>query len=258
VLVGDRAAGVEARVVDRGHELLREEGAHRLPDEVCRGDARDPETVGDVRGDGRLAGAGGAADQQDDRQVELVEVLEAAQPAHRGRAVLLAERLPSQLLEPLERDRLAAALRQLRVGRQRDLVSPVGRDAGSHQRTRHQALRERQAVLAAERQRPPVPAVGHLATALCAMAWSASRTSSESRSSTPTGTSSLSANTTSTPRSSAASATTSIAAALISTRKTSASTRSTSSRRSLRRARLPETRTTSAPCSSRRCLPMIS
>ena len=36
---------LEARVVDRRHELLREERAHRLPDEVGRRDARDPEPV---------------------------------------------------------------------------------------------------------------------------------------------------------------------------------------------------------------------
>ena len=69
---------LEARIVDRRHELLREEGAHRLPDEVGRGDARDAEAVGDLRGDRRLAGARAAADEQDHRQIELLEVAEAA------------------------------------------------------------------------------------------------------------------------------------------------------------------------------------
>ena len=37
----DRRAGLEARVVDRRHVLVREERAHRLADEVGRGDPRD-------------------------------------------------------------------------------------------------------------------------------------------------------------------------------------------------------------------------
>jgi hypothetical protein len=67
VVVVLRLARFEARVVDRRHEVLREERPHRLADEVGRGDPRDPEPVGELRGDGRLAGPGGPADEQDDR-----------------------------------------------------------------------------------------------------------------------------------------------------------------------------------------------
>src|SRR3954468_24648746 len=175
-----------------------------------------------------------------------------ATPRQRPPAVDAAERLVCELLEPLDRDRVAVALPELGLHRERELVGAIGREAGGDQRARHQTFRERQAVLVAERHRLAVAAVGHRDTASRASAWSASRISSTSRSWTPTGTSSLSANTTSTPRSSAASATTSIAAALISTRNTSASTRATSSRSASRRARLPETSATSTPCSSRR------
>jgi hypothetical protein len=52
VLVGGGAACLEARVVDRRHELAREERPHRLPNEVGRRHAGDPEAVGDVGGDG--------------------------------------------------------------------------------------------------------------------------------------------------------------------------------------------------------------
>ena len=56
-----------------GMNSAREEGAHRLADEVGRRDARDPEPVRDLGRDGRLAGAGGAADSSDDRHVERLQ-----------------------------------------------------------------------------------------------------------------------------------------------------------------------------------------
>ena len=64
---------LEAGAVDRRHEVLGQERAHRLADEVGRADARDPEPIGDLGRDRRLAGAGRAADQQDERQVELAQ-----------------------------------------------------------------------------------------------------------------------------------------------------------------------------------------
>ena len=57
----------------------REERAHRLADEVGRRDARDPEPVGDLGRDRRLARAGRAADEDHDRQVELAQLLVAAE-----------------------------------------------------------------------------------------------------------------------------------------------------------------------------------
>src|SRR5207247_11346302 len=79
LVTGQRPPRLEARVVNRRHELRREKGAHRLAYEVGRGDARDPEPVCDVGRDRGLAGSGGAADEQDDRVVEVVQAPVAAQ-----------------------------------------------------------------------------------------------------------------------------------------------------------------------------------
>src|SRR5205814_9498181 len=78
LFLGKSVARLEARVVDRRHELAREERAHRLADEVRRRDARDPEPVRDLGRDGRLAGARRAADEDDHRQVELAQILVAS------------------------------------------------------------------------------------------------------------------------------------------------------------------------------------
>ena len=146
-------ARLEARVVDRRHELVREERAHRLADEVRRGDARDPEPVRDLRRDRRLAGAGRAADEDDDRQVELAQLLVAAQLPQRLAALDLAEHLDGELLEPVELDDVAAALGEVVADAARERVRAIRRDADGHQRAGHQAARVRQPVLAAERQR---------------------------------------------------------------------------------------------------------
>src|SRR5581483_7767330 len=69
VRIGDRLAGREARVVDGRHELVREERAQRLPDRVRRGESGDAELVCDLGRDRRLAGTGGAADEDDERTV---------------------------------------------------------------------------------------------------------------------------------------------------------------------------------------------
>ena len=209
--VRERVAGREARVVDRRHEAAREERAHRLADEVGRGDARDPETVRDLGGDGRLAGAGRAADQDHERQVELAQLLVAAQPHDRVGALLLAEDLDGERRAAGRGRRcsppLAARSSPTRLAR---AYARVGRDADGHQRARHQAARVREAVLAAERQRHDPPLPGHARTS----AFTSPRTSSSS----PSATTSFAASTTSAPRASAASATTSIAAAFSSTR----------------------------------------
>ena len=118
-------ARLEARVVDRGHELLREERPHRLADEVGRGDARDPEPVRDLGRDGGLAGAGAAADEQDHRLVELLQVAEAPQAADRARPGLLAEQVDGELAQPVEVDRELPALRQVGLRAPRELVRPL-------------------------------------------------------------------------------------------------------------------------------------
>ena len=84
--------------------VAREERAHRLPHEVGRGDARDAEAVGELGRDRRLARAGRAADEDHDRQVELAELLVAAQALDRLASLLLAEHLDRERLEPLDLD----------------------------------------------------------------------------------------------------------------------------------------------------------
>ena len=160
---------------------LREERAHRLADEVGRRDARDPEPVGDLGRDGRLARAGRAADEQDDRQVE--------RRAGRGSGAAGARRRsPSSSpsvsrassLEPLER---RSTSRRARRGRPRPAARARTRGRpetpARDQRPRHQALRVRQAVLAAERQR--LAGAGARVIAATASRAIASRRASSSR-----------------------------------------------------------------------------
>src|SRR5581483_5646349 len=202
-----RVAGLEARVVDRRHELLREERAHRLADEVRGRDARDPEPIGELGRDGRLAGSGRAADEEDQRQVELAELPVAAEPAGRLRALVLAEHLAGELGEPLVVECLLAAFAEVGLDAQRELVRADGRDPGRHQRAGKEALGVRELVLAGERARVPP---GHFAAP-----WG---TRASSRSSRPSETTSFRTKTTSAPRRRACRATTSIAAAFTSTR----------------------------------------
>jgi hypothetical protein len=116
----------------------------------------------------------------------------------------------AHLLEALERRRRPPTRRDVCLDGERELVGPVGAQAGAIQSPRHQALRE------GSPSSPPngiglaVTPVGHLATGSFA--------SASSCSSIPSPTSSLSAKTSSRPSLERASATTSIAAALISTR----------------------------------------
>jgi hypothetical protein len=115
--------------VDCRHEVLREEGAHRLSDEVGGGDARDAEPVGDLGCDGGLAGTGRAADQQDDGQVEVVEAAEEAQPPDHLGALFFPPHSDRQLLQPFERGGAASGGGQIGLSRQRELVRLLGRHA---------------------------------------------------------------------------------------------------------------------------------
>ena len=241
-------AGLEARVVDRRHELLREEGAHRLPDEVGRGDARDPEPVGDLGRDRRLARAGAAADEQDHRAGRA--------PAGRGSGAAGGRRAG--------RARRRAGRPRARARRSRSTVtSPrCARSASVRRASSYASSSVTPTAVSARAIRPFEYGVScpprkcrsplrrsvvtrrllrqpqQLGVEIAAVRGAAT---------------SLPASTTSTPRSRAASATTSIAAAFSSMRKTSASTRASSSRSARAVGEVPETWTTSAPCSSRRC-----
>src|SRR2546423_13703499 len=106
------APRLEARLVDRWHEGAGEERAHRLPHEVGRGDARDSEAISELSRDRRLAGARRAADEDHDRQVELAELLVAAQALDRLASLLLAEHLDRERLEPPELDAALPAFAQ--------------------------------------------------------------------------------------------------------------------------------------------------
>src|SRR5207244_11645195 len=93
--------------------------------------------------DGRLARAGGAADEDDQRQVEVLQLAEAAQAADRARPVRLAEHLDGELLETLELDALLAPVGEVLLDALRQLVGPPGRTPDRNQRPRHQPPRVR-------------------------------------------------------------------------------------------------------------------
>src|SRR5919197_1744117 len=61
--LAETGGGLEARVVDRRHQLLREEGAHRLTYEVGRRHPRDAQSVRGLGRNRRLTRAGRAADE---------------------------------------------------------------------------------------------------------------------------------------------------------------------------------------------------
>ena len=211
-----RRPGLEARVVDRRHELLREERTHRLADEVGGRDARDSQAVRDLRRHAGLPGAGAAADEDDDRQVELLELAVAPQPPHGVDALVLAQHVLGKLLQALEVYGGLAALLEIRLDAKGELPRANRGQPRADERAGEEALRVREVTLAAQRQVVESPRLCHAGTR-SATAASASATSSESRSGSPgSGTTSFRANTTRAPRSRAASATTSIAAALIS------------------------------------------
>ena len=144
-------AGLEARVVNGGHELLREERAHRLTDEVGGSDARDAEPVRDLRGYTRLSRACAAADKDDDRQIEGLQLAVTAQPAYRVDTFAHSQNVLRQFLEALEVDRGLAALLEIGLDAERDLPRLHRRQAGRHQRPGQQPLRVR---------RPPSPPSG--------------------------------------------------------------------------------------------------
>ena len=164
--VDHRLPGLEARVVDRRHERLGEERAHRLADEVGRRDAGDAEPVGRLGGDGRLARAGRAADEEQDRQVERVQRGVAAQAAHDVGALLVAEHLARELLDPVEVGGARVALGEVDLDPRRQLVRALDRDAGGDERPRHQALRVGHPARLAERQRLAVPPRAHAARSI--------------------------------------------------------------------------------------------
>ena len=140
----DRCGRFEARVVDRGHEVDREERPHRLPYEVRGGDPRDAETVGDFSRDGRLAGPRSAPDEEDQRKIQLLQDAVAPEPAHGILPLVLGEHLGDQLVQMrLGEGVLLVLAHELLLDQPRELVGTHGPEAGSGQRLRHEALRVR-------------------------------------------------------------------------------------------------------------------
>ena len=121
----------------------REERPHRLPDEVRRRDAVDPEPVRDLDRDRRFAGSRRASDQDDHRHIELLEIRQPSEPPDGPFALLVAEHLACEHVEPLE---VAAdgPLGEIDLDPPRELVGAIGRHAGRDQGARHQPLRIRQ------------------------------------------------------------------------------------------------------------------
>ena len=77
--------------------------------------------MGDLRGERRLAGARGAADQDDDRHVERLQIGEALQPTDGAVALRVAQRLLRELREPLGVDRAIAAFGEVDLDPAREL-----------------------------------------------------------------------------------------------------------------------------------------
>ena len=240
LLLGQRQARLEARVVHRRHELLREERAHRLADEVGRGDARDPEPVRDLGRDRRLARC--RSRRRRGAMIGMSSACSArvaAQPADGLRAVVLRR-------APRRRARRAGRGRRRRAARRRRSSSTRG--ASSYARSI-----ETPAAISARAIRPfeygspsrRRAAAGRRGAARSVGAPSAAaarrrpRSASSARRRARAATTSFAASTTRRPRASASSATTSIAAALSSTRNVSASSAASSSRSASRSARLP-------------------
>ena len=152
----DRGGRFEARVMDRGHEVDREEGPHRLPHEVRGGDPRDTEAVGDFRRDGRLAGPGSATDQEDQRKIQPLQGAVAPEPTYGILPFVLGEHLGDQLVQMLLGEGLLLVLaHELLLDQPGELVGAHGPEPGPGQRLCHQALRVRKppAFLLTERLR---------------------------------------------------------------------------------------------------------
>src|SRR5262249_56252542 len=90
----------------------------------------------------------------------------AAQPAPDVGALLEAEHLARELLDPVEVGRARVALCQVDLDARRQLVRPLDRDAGGHERPRHQALGVRQPSGLAEWQRLAIASRAHAARSI--------------------------------------------------------------------------------------------
>ena len=129
--------------MDRRHELLREESAHRLTDEVRGRDPSDAEPIGGLGCDGRLPGPGRATDEHDHREVELLQLTEAPESADGLEAFGLPEHLDGELLDVLELDALLASDLQTLLDPLRELVGAAERHPDRDESARHQPLRVR-------------------------------------------------------------------------------------------------------------------
>ena len=87
--LAQRRVGLERRRVERGHQLGREHRPHDLADRVGGDHPDDAQARGQLRRDRRLADAGGAADQDHERHVQLLDLA----PPHEVLRVALAREL---------------------------------------------------------------------------------------------------------------------------------------------------------------------
>ena len=214
--LAQRLPGLEAREVDRGHEVAREERAHRLTDEVRGRHARDPEAVGEL---GRNAWTSRCPSLRRAGRSPAGRARRSAKyrrrPAHRGVEYFArAPRCRSRSATVSPRARRSSSTR-----RARSCARIVG-NADRRERASHQPLRVRNTV-AAERQR--LVWRGWLVTRAPALGRRLPRARAGARRGRPRPRRSRAARA-GAPRSAAASATTSIAAAFSSTRIVSAST----------------------------------
>ena len=146
--LAERRVGLERRRVERGHQLGREHRPHDLADRVRGDEPDDAQSRGELRRDRRLADAGGAADQDHERHVELLdlappqEVLRVAVPGGLG------QHLEGQLRELVGGERRGAPLAQALLDLLGHLIRPERRQPGDHDLRRHESLGVRQPRLA--------------------------------------------------------------------------------------------------------------
>jgi hypothetical protein len=117
--------------------------------------------VRNLGGDSRLARPGRAADHDDDRHVQALQVRQPPQAPHGALALFVGEHLACEHVQTFDLERPLAALGEVELDPARQLVRRVRRDADRDQSARHHPLRIGE-VRVAERKRLAVTSLGHV------------------------------------------------------------------------------------------------
>jgi hypothetical protein len=142
-----RGIRLERGRVQRRHQLAGEQRPHHLADRVGRLDAHDAQPRGELGRDCRLADAGRAADQHDERDVQRLDLSPTPVVGRIPIPRHVAEDRDRDLVELVTGHRGDPQIVQPLLDDLGHLVGANGREAGDHDLRRHQPLRVRQAVL---------------------------------------------------------------------------------------------------------------